>query len=483
MSSRIVSLKFLFFLALLGALIPLGLAGWRDLYEAVLENNPPIITPIEVPRGLGLIPVTLQLRINDESSGLDELVVRLSQKGSSRDFIRKELRGAKSEELSLELKQDTLELEEGSATIEVKAFDRSLWSNSAEVTIPLVIDYRRPKIEVLTAFHNATIGGSQLIIYKAYDESLAVSGVRVGNQSFLGYPARGLDPSITDPRVFAAIYAIDLQQASEDSSVRVFAEDAVGNAVSTSFNNRIGKRTFREATFKLTEDYLRDRIARLADDNFTKFRTATEAQYQYETAVGGMDRLVEQFRLVNKELRQANENELMALLNGPRFERYWNGPFMQHPGSIVGAFGDNVTYTLEGISVGTNKRKGYQFLMPHDKADVFAVNGGIVAFSENIGVYGRTIGIDHGLGLMSVYGFLDTASVNKGEAVQIGQKIGTVGNTGLGTGNKLYYELRVHGVPVDAREWWDSQWFYGHVTAKLNDIKRSLGLAVYKPLQ
>lgn len=54
---------------------------------------------------------------------------------------------------------------------------------------------------------------------------------------------------------------------------------------------------------------------------------------------------------------------------------------------------------------------------------------------------GICIVIDHGNGLLSLYGHLETTTVNIGQTVTQGQKIGTTGNTGLSTGPHLHFEL------------------------------------------
>ena len=64
--------------------------------------------------------------------------------------------------------------------------------------------------------------------------------------------------------------------------------------------------------------------------------------------------------------------------------------------------------------------------------DVTAVSGGIIV-KINFGDpgYGNSVKIDHGDGLMSLYGHLADVSVRENDIVDIGQVIGHIGNTGL----------------------------------------------------
>jgi murein DD-endopeptidase MepM/ murein hydrolase activator NlpD len=63
--------------------------------------------------------------------------------------------------------------------------------------------------------------------------------------------------------------------------------------------------------------------------------------------------------------------------------------------------------------------------------------------------YGREIEIDHGNGIVTVYGHLSGYNVTIGEQVVKGQVIGYVGHSGRTTGSHLHYEVQVHGAAVN----------------------------------
>ena len=63
--------------------------------------------------------------------------------------------------------------------------------------------------------------------------------------------------------------------------------------------------------------------------------------------------------------------------------------------------------------------------------------------------------IDHGDGHVSVYGHMNTATVNEGDVVITGQQIGTVGSEGLSTGPHLHLTIRHEGEPIDPERWYE----------------------------
>ncbi len=87
---------------------------------------------------------------------------------------------------------------------------------------------------------------------------------------------------------------------------------------------------------------------------------------------------------------------------------------------------------------------------PHNGIDfgvkyvnVYAAKEGRVIGSGDNGkyAYGKWIAIDHGDGLVTLYGHLSKKSVNKGNTVKKGEKIGVSGNTGYSTGPHLHFSV------------------------------------------
>jgi murein DD-endopeptidase MepM/ murein hydrolase activator NlpD len=91
--------------------------------------------------------------------------------------------------------------------------------------------------------------------------------------------------------------------------------------------------------------------------------------------------------------------------------------------------------------------KGVDYAAPTG-TPVRAAGDGRVKFVGRQGGYGNVIELEHGSGVVTVYGHLSrfASNLRRGQKVEMAQVIGYVGMTGLATGPHLHYEYRVRGV-------------------------------------
>lgn len=82
---------------------------------------------------------------------------------------------------------------------------------------------------------------------------------------------------------------------------------------------------------------------------------------------------------------------------------------------------------------------------------VMATLPGIATVILSATGYGLHVVIEHGGGLSSLYGHLETVTIASGEYVGGGAVIGTVGSSGNATGPHLHFEIRRDNVPEDPR--------------------------------
>jgi len=82
---------------------------------------------------------------------------------------------------------------------------------------------------------------------------------------------------------------------------------------------------------------------------------------------------------------------------------------------------------------------------------VHATMSGLASVIDSVTGYGLHVVIDHGGGLTSWYGHLDSVAIVSGATVDAGAVLGAVGSSGNSTGPHLHFEIRRHGVAEDPR--------------------------------
>lgn len=85
-------------------------------------------------------------------------------------------------------------------------------------------------------------------------------------------------------------------------------------------------------------------------------------------------------------------------------------------------------------------------------SDVHVIAYGRVAYADWLRGYGLLMIIDHGDGILSLYGNNESLLYGVGDWVQPGTLISTVGAS-PGASQGLYFELRNHGKAIDPATW------------------------------
>jgi murein DD-endopeptidase MepM/ murein hydrolase activator NlpD len=80
---------------------------------------------------------------------------------------------------------------------------------------------------------------------------------------------------------------------------------------------------------------------------------------------------------------------------------------------------------------------------------VLATAPGRVVVAGPSGPYGQMVEIDHGLGILTRYGHLQSIHVAVGNEVHFRQELGMIGNTGRSTSRHLHYEILIDDRVVD----------------------------------
>jgi len=93
--------------------------------------------------------------------------------------------------------------------------------------------------------------------------------------------------------------------------------------------------------------------------------------------------------------------------------------------------------------------RGIDILAPAGTPVLAAARGYVSYAGNGMRGYGNAVILDHGDGLSTLYGHLETIRVKSAEVVKTGDVVGTVGRTGNATTSHLHFELRVDREAVD----------------------------------
>jgi septal ring factor EnvC (AmiA/AmiB activator) len=78
---------------------------------------------------------------------------------------------------------------------------------------------------------------------------------------------------------------------------------------------------------------------------------------------------------------------------------------------------------------------------------------GTILFADWFKGYGNMIILDHGGSYYTLYAHIEDAFKTKGDRVDRGEVIATVGDSASMTGPGLYFEVRHHGKPENPMLW------------------------------
>lgn len=149
---------------------------------------------------------------------------------------------------------------------------------------------------------------------------------------------------------------------------------------------------------------------------------------------GHLDRLEEESEQIELEIlrRQIREGRAPGRLAWP----------------VQGPISSPYGWRIHPVLGGRRMHTGVDVAVPTG-TPIRAAAGGRVILAERWGGYGRTVVVDHGGGVSTLYAHMSAIAASVGEEPLAGEVIGYIGCSGYCTGPHLHFEVREAGQPVD----------------------------------
>lgn len=145
------------------------------------------------------------------------------------------------------------------------------------------------------------------------------------------------------------------------------------------------------------------------------------------------------------------ENQILAAINwGDKLAIHYTGGLMIWPvgkeGTYITSGYGNRLHPIQGVY---KYHSGIDIGNAGYGAPVIAATDGVVTFAGVMGGYGNCVMINHGDGIVTLYGHGQEILTTLGTEVSKGDVIMLVGSTGNSTGPHLHFEVRKNGIIQD----------------------------------
>ena len=384
-------------------------------------------------------PITF--RVSDSQVGFSDFEISLEVETQEKLLARYQGDFEESE-FALSFEQLPEDIEEGTYELNVKAVDNSLWKNSSAQKRRLSIDNTDPGLVILNRHFNGWEGGALMVAFEVSEPNISSAEVRINEKLFPAYVVYKDEKK----RIHRLLSLFSLPIDQEITQALIHVKDYAGNVATEFLPLRLKPLNQKNNSINLSKDFVNKKIPVLFSDLERDSNKSSEGSNP------------QKFSVLNEKFRKESYAKVREICKVSNPQRLW-GDFFQKPlpSATTSVYGTARRYFYQGQDLGSSVHYGLD-LASVRAAKVLPASEGKVVFVGTIGIYGKTVVIDHGLGLHSLYSHLSSTSVSKGEVVSLDTIIGRTGKTGFAAGDHLHFEFRVNGHPVNPIEWWDPNW-------------------------
>ena len=427
---------------------------FRIFTSPKFEKNPPqIALTSEIYWNL---TSPLKIKISDDT-GLKLIRVNLNDGSSVMPLVNEELNVPQTMvEIPVEFPKNLIFNSDKNYKLEVIATDVSMWNfaqgNKAEKTANIIIDNKKPVINVIAQSYKITKGGSAVVVFGASDERL--DQVYIHTNYGKNFKAT---PFVKDG-YYASLVAWPANL--EEFRAEVVATDLAGNVSTSQIKYFYQDRKYKLSNIKLSANFISGKVSDLASQYAQNFNSMSD---------------LEKFKFVNETLRNKNSDDLHAATSAvheDKIESFEPKPFYPlAKGAAVASFADHRIFFMDERQVSESWHMGLD-LASVANADIKESNYGKVVFAQENGIFGLNLGIYYGFGLYGIYGHCSATQLSVGSDVKPGDILAQTGSSGFAFGDHLHFGIVVQGVDVRPEEWMDPKWMKDNITDVLESSKK-----------
>lgn len=387
---------------------------------------------------------TIGINFSDTQSGLSRITVEIVQDNKSQVLADKKIpsRGTLQEKMTLNISAGDLKLHDGSASLKITAKDHSLFNNQIVLEQPVKIDTIPPQINLLKNITYINQGGTGFV---AYQPSKMVTSTGVYINNYLS-PAHAI--LIDNKPSYITYFAMPMDATNGTTKIMISAKDEAGNETQIALPCVIKPKKFRADKMDIKDSFLQQKMPEFQ---------AMVPSLQGKTPL-------EVFSFINTQMRNDNFLTIQKISQKSTNKELWEGTFLRMKnGKPMALYGDKRNYMYNNKVIGESIHTGVD-LASNARSPIEAANKGVVLFTGALGIYGNAVIIDHGLGLVTLYGHMSSIDTAVGKTVEKGEKIGVSGTSGLAGGDHLHFSILVGGQFVNPQEWWDPHWIKDNIT-------------------
>jgi len=370
-----------------------------------------------------------------------QLQQQLSQTAAERAAAARELRAVRTREATARERFNIAQREHQRAVTELRRIDDEL--ERAEAALTLAEEHAEStRREVEQAERDVASAQSALEQRRAQFETRVVAAFKYGQMSLTDVftSARDINDVVVTSTLVNAVVQNDRSLVDEMASLlaelsrrraeaivmRVEAEHARGEA----------QRIEAKVSAQLEEQ--RRVTNQVNRTQATLARSLQELREDADALEEHLKALEASQKLIERQIRDAEAAERAGRSVGDT----GSGWVRPTNGWLSSGFGNRMHPILKTVRL----HAGVD-LAAATGTPIVASRGGTVTFVGWMSGYGNTVIVFHGGGLATLYAHMSAFSVEDGQYIAQGGRLGSVGMTGTATGPHLHFEVRTNGVP------------------------------------